>query len=268
MDISTEQVMAFTTGYALKVIGAILILVIGRLVAGIGRRIVVRVLGKTDTDESIVKFAASLVKILIMVFAVVAALAKFGIETTSFVAVLGAVGFAVGFALQGSLSNFASGVMVLVFRPFTVGDYITAGGVSGSVKDIQLFNTILSTPDNVKVIVPNSKIYGDVIMNYAGYDTRRVDFVFGIGYSSSIQKAHEVLARIIGEDKRTLADPAVTIAVAELADSCVNLVVRPWVTKEDYWDYKFDITRKVKEEFDANDIEIPFPQQVVHRVSV
>jgi small conductance mechanosensitive channel len=264
MEIDLEQIMTFITGYGLKVIGAILILVIGRIAAGLGRKIVVRVLRRTETDESIVKFAGSMIKILILVFAIIAALAKFGIETTSFVAVLGAVGFAVGFALQGSLSNFASGIMVLVFRPFKVGDYITAGGVSGSVKEIQLFNTVLSTPDNVKVIVPNSKIYGDVIINYAGYDTRRVDFVFGIGYGSSIQRAKEILGKILQEDKRVLAEPSPQIAVSELADSSVNLVVRPWVKKEDYWEFKFDVTRRVKEEFDANDIEIPFPQRAVH----
>jgi len=264
MEISMEQIMTFVTGYGLKVIGAVMILVIGRIAAGLGHKIVIRFLRKTQTDESIVRFAASLVRVLILVFAVVAALSKFGVETTSFVAVLGAVGFAVGFALQGSLSNFASGVMVLVFRPFKVGDYITAGGVSGSVKEIQLFNTVLSTPDNVKVIVPNSKIYGDVIMNYAGYDTRRVDFVFGIGYGSSIQRAKEILEKILGEDRRVLAEPVAQIAVAELADSSVNIVVRPWVKKEDYWDFKFDITRRVKEEFDANDIETPFPQRAVH----
>jgi len=264
MNFSVEQITAFATAYGMKVIGAILILILGWIASGIGRRLVTRMLKRTDTDPSITSFAGSLIRVLILVFAVIASLAKFGIETTSFVAILGAAGFAVGFALQGSLSHFAAGIMVLVFRPFRVGDFISAAGVTGSVKAIQLFNTELATPDNVKVIVPNGKIYGDVIMNYAGYDLRRVDFVFGIGYGSSMKKASEILERILKEDGRTLAEPAHTIAVSELADSSVNFVVRPWIKKEDYWSYKFDITQRVKEEFDANDIEIPFPQRAVH----
>ncbi|MFQ6104497.1 MAG: mechanosensitive ion channel family protein [Candidatus Glassbacteria bacterium] len=267
MEISADQLSAFAVNYGLKVVGAILILVLGWIASGIGRRIVTRLLRKTNTDESIVTFAASFTKVLILVFAVVAALAKFGIETTSFVAILGAAGFAVGFALQGSLSSFAAGVLILVFRPYRIGDYINAAGVAGSVKEIRLFNTMLATPDNVMVIVPNSKIYGDVIKNFSGYDTRRVDFVFGIGYGSPIQKAHDIILKIIRTDKRILSEPAPQVAVAELADSSVNIVARPWVKKEDYWDVKFDVTRKVKEAFDENGIEIPFPQQVVHMVS-
>jgi small conductance mechanosensitive channel len=225
---------------------------------------VVKLLKKTKTDESIISFVQRLVYVLIMVFAVIAALSKFGVETASFVAILGAAGFAVGFALQGSLGNFAAGVLVLVFHPYRVGDFIDAAGVAGTVKDIRLFNTVLATPDNVKVIVPNGKIYGDVIKNYAGYDIRRVDCVFGIGYTSSIQKAYDIISGILKEDSRILDDPEPQIAVSELADSSVNFVVRPWVKKEDYWNVKFDITRKVKEKFDAAGIEIPFPQTTVH----
>ena len=199
-------------------------------------------------------------------FAVLAALAKFGIQTASFVAILGAAGFAVGFALQGSLANFAAGVLILVLRPFRVGDFIDAAGVAGNVKEIQLFTTIIATPDNIKIMVPNGKIFGDVIKNITGYDTRRIDLVIGIGYSSDIQKAYDVMMSLIKGDSRILADPAPQIAVSELADSSVNFVVRPWVNRGDYWDVKFDLTRKIKEEFDKNDIEIPFPQRVVHMV--
>ncbi len=267
MSAVIEKLVAFGTEYGLKIVGAVIILIVGRIVAGFGRRIVRRLMEKAKTDPAVISFAASLTYILIITFAVLAALAKFGIQTASFVAVLGAAGFAVGFALQGSLSNFAAGVLILVFRPYRVGDVIDAAGVLGAVKDIQLFTTVLATPDNVRILVPNGKLYGDIIKNYTANDTRRVDLVFGIGYTSSIPKAFEVLSGLLKEDKRILADPEPTIAVAELADSSVNFVVRPWVKKEDYWNVRFDLTRKVKESFDANELEIPFPQQTVHMLS-
>ncbi len=250
--------------YGLQVIGAILILIAGWIVAGIVRKVVRRVMQKANIDESLTGFVVKLSHILIIVFAVVAALGKFGVETASFVAVLGAAGFAVGFALQGSLSNFASGIMILVFRPFTVDDFVDAAGVAGTVKEIRLFNTVLATPDNVKILVPNSKMYGDIIKNFSAYDTRRVDLLIGIGYTSSIGKATEVLNGVVAADSRILKDPKHQIAVSELADSSVNLVVRVWVNKAAYWDVKFDLTHKIKEAFDANDVEIPFPQRVVH----
>lgn len=267
MENVMEKLMDFATTYGLRIIGAILILIIGRVAAGIGRNIVKRLLTRTKTDETIVRFVASLAYILIIVFTVLAALSKFGVETASFVAVIGAAGFAVGFALQGSLSNFAAGIMVLVFRPFRVGDVIDAAGVVGVVREIRLFNTIIATADNIKVIVPNGKVYGDVIRNITGYDTRRVDMVFGIGYTSSVQKSYEIITRILKEDPRILDEPAPQVALAELADSSVNFVVRPWVKKEDYWGVKFDVTEKVKREFDEAGIEIPFPQRSVHMVS-
>ena len=261
------QLTIFITTYGLKIIGAILILILGRIAAGIGRRIVVKALEKSETAPAVIAFVGSLTYFLILVFAVLAALAKFGIQTASFVAVLGAAGFAVGFALQGSLANFAAGVLILVLRPFKIGDYIDSAGVAGSVKDIQLFTTVLATPDNIKIMVPNGKIFGDVIKNISAYDTRRIDLVIGIGYSSDIQKTYDIIMNLIKEDSRILSDPAPQIAVSELADSSVNFVVRPWVKKENYWDVKFDLTRKIKETFDKNGIEIPFPQQVVHMIS-
>ncbi len=264
MENITEQLYQFATSYGIKMIGAILILILGRIAAGMGRRLVGKMLVRLKTDPSIISFVKSLVYILILVFAVVAALSKFGVETTSFVAILGAAGFAVGFAMQGSLSSFAAGVLVLVFKPYRVGDFIDAAGTMGTVKEIRLFNTILASPDNIKVIVPNNKIYGDVIKNITGYNTRRVDMVFGIGYSSSVPKAAEILMRIMKEDGRILPEPAPMVAVAELADSSVNFVARPWVKREDYWGVKFDVTEKVKAEFDAAGIEIPFPQRSVH----
>ena len=262
-----QQLTVYLTTYGIKVIGAVLILILGRIGAGIGRRIVRRVLEKLQADHAIVSFADNLVFFLILVFAVLAALAKFGIQTTSFIAVLGAAGFAIGFALQGSLSNFAAGVLILVLRPFRIGNYIEGAGVSGTVKDIQLFTTVLATPDNVKILVPNGKLFGDVIKNVSGYDTRRVDLLVGIGYSSDIQKAYDALMELIRQDARALSDPAPLVAVSELADSSVNLVVRVWTKRTDYWPLKFDLTRRIKESFDTQGIEIPFPQRTVHMVS-
>ena len=264
MPVAMNQIVMFLTAYGLKIIGAIIILILGRIAAGIGRSICRRVLQKTKTDPSIISFVGSLAYVIILVFAVLAALAKFGIQTASFVAVLGAAGFAVGFALQGSLANFAAGVLILVLRPYKIGDYIEGAGVAGTVKKIELFTTVLATPDNAKIIVPNGKLFGDVIKNVSGYDTRRVDLVIGIGYSSSIQKAYEVLKKILDEEERVLSDPVPQIAVSELADSSVNLVVRPWVKSADYWSTKFDLTRRIKEAFDENGIDIPFPQVVMH----
>jgi small conductance mechanosensitive channel len=266
MENALEQVYAFAVQYGLKIVGAIIILIVGRIVASLARRGVRKLLERSNTDPAVVSFVASFTYILILTFVVIVVLGQFGVQTASMVAVLGAAGFAVGFALQGSLGNFASGVMILVFRPFKVGDFISAAGVMGTVKEIKIFNTILATPDNIKVIVPNGKVYGDIIKNITGYDIRRVDLTMGIGYTSSIQNAYDIMARILKEDPRVLDDPATTIAVSELADSSVNFVVRPWVKKEDYWDVYFDVTRKFKEEFDAAGIEIPFPQRTVHMV--
>ena len=264
MENWTEFLMEFGRNYGIKVIAAIAILIIGRIVAGILKRVVMNVLNRSKTDAAIISFVGSLVYTGIMIFTILAALSKFGIQTASFVAILGAAGFAIGFAMQGSLSSFAAGVLILVFRPIKVGDFVEVAGVAGSVKEIKLFNTIVATPDNVKIYVPNSKINGDIIKNYAGFDERRVDMVVGIGYGAPIDKAYEIMKQIVAADSRILAEPAVQIAVAELADSSVNFVLRPWVKKEDYWGVKFDVTEKIKKEFDAAGIEIPFPQTDVH----
>ncbi len=267
MQDSLQVVMHYLTTYGINVIGAIIILILGKIGAGIARRIVTRVLRKSNTDASVISFVAGLAYTLVLVFAVLAALAKFGVQTTSFIAVLGAAGLAVGLALQGSLANFAAGFLLLVLRPFKTDDYIDAAGVSGSVKEIHLFTTTLVTPDNIKIIVPNSKIFADTIKNFSAYDIRRLDMVFGIGYGSSIEKAIEVLQDLLKKDPRILAEPELQIVVAELADSSVNLFVRPWVKKTDYWDVKFDFTHAVKKAFDQNDIEIPFPQRTIHMVN-
>jgi len=214
--------------------------------------------------QSLQGFVGQIVFACILIFTVIDTLARFGIETTSLVAVLGAASFAIGFALQGSLSNFAASVLLLILRPFKLGDVIEAGGVTGVVKDIQLFSTILATPDNVKVYVPNAQIYGGTIRNYAGYDTRRIDIPVGIGYGDSIEQAVHVAKAVMTADARVLVDPEPEVLVGELGDSSVNLILRLWVNGTDYWDVLFDLTRNAKEAFDEQGIEIPFPQTVVH----
>lgn len=259
-----ETLAQFATTYGLKVIGAILILIVGRVAAGLVRKGIAKALGRAQMDASLSRFFGNLAFVAVMTFAVLASLSKFGVETTSFVAVLGAAGFAVGFALQGSLGNFAAGVMLLVFRPFKTGDYIEAGGVAGTVKEVQLFNTVLDTPDNVRIIVPNGGIYGGVIKNYSHNATRRVDIPVGIAYDADIGRAIAAISDTLQKDGRVLAEPALQVLVTDLGDSSVNLAVRFWTQAGDYWPSKFDMVRAVKERLDAEGIEIPFPQRVVH----
>ena len=267
MENITRQLTEFATSYGLRIIGAIIILIVGRILAGVARNIVRKVLGRKKIDDTVTMFIGTLVYTIVLLAVLLAVLGKFGIQTTSFVAVLAAAGFAIGFALQGSLSNFASGVMIIAFRPYKIGDFVEAAGVAGVVQEVHLFNTIINTPDNIKVIVPNSKVAGDVIKNVTGNDTRRVDLLIGISYGSPIGKAAEIAINVMKQHELVLDDPEPMVAVAELADSSVNLVVRPWVNTADYWTVRFDVTRKIKEAFDANDIEIPFPQRVIHTAS-
>ena len=253
----------FAMVYGLKVIGAILILIIGRIIAGQIRRGVRKLGTAREWDPSLIGFIASLVYFVVMAFVFIAVLGSFGVQTASLVAVLGAASFAVGLALQGSLANFAAGVLILLFRPFKVGDWVEVAGVAGSVKSIAIFSTIMATGDNVRIEIPNGKIYGDIIKNYGGYDTRRIDMVIGIGYGDDIEKAKEIIKGVVTADARVLADPTPLIAVSELADCSVNLVVRPWVKGADYWGTRFELNQRIKEALDAGGIEIPFPQRVV-----
>jgi small conductance mechanosensitive channel len=266
MENAIQTLIEFALIYGLNVVGAILILIVGRIVAGILRGIALRGFRKANVDETLVLFFGRLVFIGVIVFTVMAALAKFGVETASFVVVLGAAGFAVGFALQGSLSNFAAGVMLIGFRPFKVGEFVEVAGVAGTVKEIELFTTTLATPDNIKIIVGNGAIFGSTIKNFSAYDTRRCDLAIGIGYDADIEKAISLMDGLIRSDSRVLAEPAHQLAVSELADSSVNFVVRMWCAKENFWSLKFDMTRAIKEAFDAEGIEIPFPQRTVHIV--
>lgn len=252
------------SAWGLQVVGAIVVLIIGFMVAKIIRGATRKGLERSKLDDTLVPFLSKMVYYLVLAFVLVAVLGLFGVETTSFIAVLGAAGFAVGLAMQGTLSNFSAGVMLLFFRPFGVGDYVEAGGTAGSVQEIGVFATTLNTPDNVRIIISNSAVYGSTIKNYAANPTRRNDMVMGISYDDDIGKAMDVINRCLKEDQRVLQDPAPVVAVAELADSSVNIVVRPWCTKEDYWGLRFDLMRKMKEQLEAAGCSIPYPQTDVH----
>lgn len=268
MEEWTQVVLNWLTAYGWQIVGAIAILFFGRILVGILTGIVRKLLAKAKVDETLTRFVTGLTKGLLMTFVIIAAVSALGVETTSFIAVLGAAGLAIGLSLQSSLSNFASGVMLIMFRPFTRGDYVEAGGVSGTVEEVAIFNTVLKTPDNRKVIVPNGDIVGGAITNYSAHETRRIDLVFGIGYDDDLRKAKQILEQILTADERILKDPAPTVAVSELADSSVNFVVRPWVKTADYWAVYFDLTEKIKLTFDAEGISIPYPQQDVHMHTV
>jgi small conductance mechanosensitive channel len=219
---------------------------------------------KREVDPTLTKFVTNLIYVALLTFVIVAALGMLGIQTTSFIAVLGAAGLAIGLALQGSLSNFAAGVLMIIFRPFKVGDLIEAAGVTGVVEEIQIFTTQLVTPDNKTIIIPNAQITGDTITNYTRKGTRRADMVIGIGYDDDIDKARTIISDVLSQDERILEAPATNIAVSELADSSVNFAVRPWVKVEDYWGVIFDATETIKKRFDAEGISIPYPQRDVH----
>lgn len=264
MDHVIAKVQEWIVLYGLKVVAAIAILVIGRFVAKGSRVVIRRMLEKGHVDETLISFVSSLSYVGIMAFVVIAALGQLGVQTASFVAILGAAGLAVGLALQGSLANFAAGVLMIIFKPFKVGDYIEGGGVSGVVEEVGIFTTELRSPDNKKIIVPNAKMTSDNIVNYTVKETRRIDIVAGVSYGDDIDKVKQILQDIMANDERILKDPAPTIGVLELAESSVNFVVRPWVKTADYWNVYFATQESIKKQFDANGISIPFPQQDVH----
>ncbi len=250
--------------YGVNIVSAILILIIGNIIVKAVAGSVAKVLHKKEMDKAVVEFIHGLVRYVLFVIVLIAALGRVGVETASVVAVIGAAGLAIGLALQGSLSNFAAGVLIVGFRPFKSGDYVEVAGVAGSVEAIQIFQTILKTPDNKMVVVPNGAIIGGSITNYSRHATRRVDLVIGVSYKSDLQLTKKVIRETLEKDSRILKDPDITIGVLALADSSVNFVVRPWCKTEDYWGVYFDSMQAIKEALDANGIEIPFPQMDVH----
>ncbi len=250
--------------WSIKILLALVIFLVGQLVAKIISTMIGKVLSHTKLDKILVDFIQSLLRALLMVIVIVAALDQLGVNTNSVIAILGAAGLAVGLALQGSLQNFAAGFMLLVFRPFKAGDVVEAAGITGSISKIGIFSTIMHTGDNKEVTVPNGTIYSGNIINYSATGTRRIDMIFGIGYGDDMRKAREVISEIIAQDSRILKEPETLIAVGELGASSVNFYVRPWVLAGDYWPVKFDLTEKIKQAFDDNGISIPFPQMDIH----
>lgn len=267
IDYYINELTTLFVAYAPKVLLALLTLLIGLWVIKSITRLTDKAMEKREVDVSLRNFLSSLVSIILKALLVLSVISMVGIETISFVAILAAAGFAIGMALQGSLGNFAGGVLILIFKPYKVGDYIEAQGFAGAVNSIQVFNTILKTPDNKTIIIPNGAMSSGPITNYSTEPTRRVDFVFGIGYGDDIQKAREIIDGIIKADSRILKEPEPAILVGELADSSVNFTVRVWANATDYWGIYFDMQEKVKLEFDKQGVSIPFPQTDVHVIN-
>lgn len=262
------RIIELAIQWGTNALGALVVFILGMWLAGKLKNLVVKAVKRApNLDDTLAHFFGSLVYYLIVAFVVIAVLSMFGIQTTGLAALIGAAGLAIGLALQGTLGHLASGVMLLAFRPFKIGDYIEAAGEAGTVKEISLFTTILATVDNVKVIVPNGDIWSGAITNYSGYDQRRVDFVFGISYDSDIDKAMAAIRSEIEKDGRIINTPAEPqIVVSNLGDSSVDITVRVWCERPDYWDIKFDLTKAVKERFDSEDISIPFPTQTLYQI--
>ena len=264
---TTEIINSITqiaADFGLRLLYAVLIIFVGRWVIKLLLKIIKSALEKTTVEETIRIFVANLLNSLLMVIIFIAAINQLGIETTSIIAMLGAAGLAIGLALQGSLANFAAGILIVIFRPYKVGDYIEAGSAEGTVLDIQIFSTVLKTPDNKVVVVPNGTIMDSSIINYTGQETRRVDIVASCGYEDDIDKVKDILKDILNQDERILEEPQPRIAVSELADNSINFIVRPWVNSSDVLSVKYSILEQIKKRFDEEGISIPYPQRDVH----
>ncbi len=263
-DIDINQLAQMGMTYGLKLLGALAIFVFGKWIAKALTKTIRKLMERANVEATLVSFVGSLIYVLLMIVVILAALNNLGVNTTSFVAILGAAGLAVGLALQGTLSNVGAAVLLILFRPFKVGDFVEAGGTAGVVEEINMFSTIFKTGDNKIVIVPNGAVIGGTITNYSAKETRRVDWTFGIGYEDDLKLAKKTLEEILEADARILKDPAIFVAVSELADSSVNFVCRAWVKSGDYWGVYFDTIEKVKLVFDEKGISIPYPQMDVH----
>ena len=255
---------AYAVPFAINLVLAALVFFVGRIIARALERFAGRLFERANMDRSLSNFLCDLIYALLLMIVIIAAFERLGVKTTAAIAVLGAAGLAIGLALQGSLGNFASGVMLIFFKPYAVGDVVTVAGSTGTVESIQIFTTVLLTADNQKIIIPNGQITSDSITNITALETRRVDLVFGIGYGDDIAKARGIIESVINADERILKDPAPVIAVNELGDNSVNFVVRPWCKTSDYWAVRWSVIEQVKIAFDANGISIPFPQRDVH----
>ncbi|OEJ69608.1 mechanosensitive ion channel family protein [Magnetovibrio blakemorei] len=260
-----DQVIAVITTYGLNVLGAIAILILGWIAAGWAKSAVAKALNRVKmVDEMLSSFFSSMVKYIILAFTVVAVLNRFGVETTSFVAVIGAAGLAIGLALQGTLSNVAAGVMLLLFRPFRVGHFVEGAGLAGTIKATGLFTTEMATGDNIHIVVPNSQLWGAAIRNFSHHPARRIDLTIGIGYGDDIDKAMDAIKHLASSDERVYAEPAPFVEVGNLGDSAVELVVRVWADNGNYWPVRFALLKAIKQTFDKEGISFPFPQRDVH----
>lgn len=260
----TDFVQMQGTNFVINLVAAAAIFVIGRWVVRLVHGLSLKAMQRGKVDPLLVKFLGNILYALLMIFVVLAAISQVGIQTTSLIAVIGAAGLAVGLALQGSLANFAAGVLVIIFRPYKIGDYVEAGGVAGVIDDVQIFTTELKTADNRKIIVPNGQMMSGAITNYSSHATRRVDLVVGVGYEDDIDTVRRVLQGVVADDPRVLEDPAPNIRMSAMGDSSVSWIVRPWVKAEDYWNVHWEMTEEIKRRFDAEGISIPFPQRDVH----
>jgi len=259
-----NQIQGLLTVYGLKVIAALAIFIIGRIIAKAIKAGVSKAMNKGGSDPILVSFTTNMLYAALLAFVIIASLGQLGIQTTSFIAILGAAGLAIGLALQGSLANFAAGVLMIIFRPFKKGDFIEGAGAAGVIEEVHIFNTVMRTGDNKTIIIPNGGLMSGNIINYSTKPTRRLDLVIGIGYDDDIKKAKLVLEELMQNEARILKDPAPTIGLLELADSSVNFAVRPWVNSADYWGVHFDLLESIKLRFDQEGISIPYPQQDIH----
>ncbi|WP_028588650.1 mechanosensitive ion channel family protein [Desulfocurvus vexinensis] len=262
-----EMALTWIAAYGAQLVLAVLIILIGLWVGRRVRSLARAALAHRKVDPLLVEFLGNLVYWAIAVAVLLAAISRIGVDTTSFLAVVGSLGLAIGLAMKDNLSNVSSGVMLILLRPFTLGDYIEVAGVQGTVKSISLTATVLATADNQRILVPNAKVTGEIIRNATANDTRRIDLIVSIGYGDDMARAKAVVAEVLAREPRVLTDPAPQIAVAELADSSVNLVVRPWVRTADYWGTRFDLTEAIKAALDEAGISIPFPQREVHVIT-
>ena len=260
-----QLIETYVLPWGINIVMALAIFVVGKFIVNILVNVAKKLMGKAKVDNILINFIASIIKTVLLLFVVIAALDQLGVDTTSMIALIGAAGLAIGLALQGTLQNLASGVMLIIFRPFSDGDFIEAAGVSGVVEEIGIFSITMRTGDNREIIIPNGEIYGGTITNNSRRETRRVDMVFGIGYDDDLLKAKDIIKKILSEDERILDDPAPAVVVGELADSSVNFNVRPWCKTSDYWGVYSDVHEKIKLTFDAEGISIPYPQMDIHQ---
>jgi len=265
-NITPEEIFDVLVKIGSKLLLALAVLIIGLIVIKYMTKGIVKFMRRTNLDETLIPFLKGIFNIIFKALLTISVMGMVGIEMTSFIALMGAAGLAIGLALQGTLQNFAGGVMILIFKPFKVGDYIEAQGYAGSVKEIQIFNTVLTTPDNSVVVIPNSPLSTNAMKNYSSMETRRIDFSFGIGYDDDIDQSKALLMKLATDNELVLKETEPMVVVDELADSSVNLKLRVWVKAADYWDLKFGMTESVKKEFDNAGISIPYPQQDVHLI--